>query len=70
LRRRHKPPHNEEREMHKGQVEATRRWRDNQNKRGNRAVTVQCPVERIEELKALARAWREEAKRPHLPNTQ
>jgi len=49
--------------MHKGQVEATRRWRDNQNKRGNRAVTVQCPVERIEELKALARAWREEAKK-------
>jgi hypothetical protein len=49
--------------MHKGQVEATRRWRDNQNKRGNRAVTEQWPVERIEELKALARSWREEAKK-------
>ena len=44
--------------MHKNQAQATRRYRENQVKRGNRSVTVQCPVDRVEELKALVADWR------------
>ena len=45
--------------MHKNQVDNTRRYRDKHVERGNRAVTVQCPVDRIAELKALVAQWRE-----------
>ena len=48
--------------MHKNQVEATRRWRESQRKSGNKPVTVNCPGDRVDELKALVAGWRAEAK--------
>ena len=45
--------------MHKNQVEATRKWRDSQKSKGTKQVTVQCPVDRVDELKALVKGWRE-----------
>ena len=48
--------------MHKNQVEATRRWRESQRKSGNKPVTVNCPEDRVDELKALVAGWRAEAK--------
>ena len=49
-------------EVHKNQVEATRRWRESQRKSGNKPVTVNCPEDRVDELKALVAGWRAEAK--------
>ena len=46
--------------MHKNQVDNTRKWRDKQVASGNRPVTVQCPVDRIEELKSMVAQWRAE----------
>ena len=46
--------------MNPNQAENTRRWRDRQKARGNKAVTVQCPADRVDELKALVKSWREQ----------
>jgi len=45
--------------VHKNQVEATRKWRESQKAKGTKQVTVQCPVDRVDELKAIAKAMRD-----------
>ena len=43
------------------QTERTQRYLDNQRARGSVRVTVQCPVDRVQELKRLVAGWRVEA---------
>ena len=44
------------------QVAADRRYRAAQKSKGIVRKTVLCPVERVPELQAMLRQWREEAK--------
>lgn len=46
-------------EMHKNQVNADRRYREKQRERGVVPVKIMCPVDRVDELKALVRQWRD-----------
>ena len=45
--------------MHHTQVELTRRLRESKARAGQKQVTVWVPVDRVEELKALAEKWRQ-----------
>jgi hypothetical protein len=44
--------------MHKNQVEADKRYREKSKERGLARVSVLVPVDKVEELKALAVKWR------------